>query len=128
VARSCAGRPSSRAGFERRYLLGGEEALLAIDLAAAGWRLVYAQDVVAHHQPADRDRSDRSRLELRNRLWTAWLRRPAARALALSAELAGSGAAGRAALGDAARGLPWVLRRRRVVPPSLERALRLIED
>src|SRR4051794_16749593 len=116
-------------GFEPRYVVGGEESLLSIDLASAGWRLVYADDVVAHHEPADGNRSGRNRRALRNDLWTAWLRRPARRALALSAaSLTSSGKPGRAALRDAVGGLPWVLRRRRVVPPSVERALRLLES
>ena len=39
-------------GFHPRYGFGGEEHLLAIDLAAAGWQLAYVDDVVAHHAPA----------------------------------------------------------------------------
>ena len=64
-------------GFEPRYGIGGEEELLAIDLAAAGWGLIYAGDVVAHHHPARGDgRPGRRRAQVRNALWTAWLRRP----------------------------------------------------
>jgi len=115
-------------GFEPRFQVGGEESLLSIDLAAAGWRLVYAEDVVAHHQPAPGGRGPRARRDVRNALWTAWLRRPLGRALARSARLlAGGGREGPAALAAALRQLPWIVRERRVVPPELERALQAIE-
>lgn len=115
-------------GFEPRFQVGGEETLLSIDLAVAGWRLVYADDVVAHHQPARSGRGPRSRRELRNALWTAWLRRPLRRALTRSAGvLAGGGRDAPAALGAALRELPWVVRERRVVPPAVERGLQAIE-
>ncbi len=38
-------------GFEPRFGIGGEEGLLAIDLASAGWGLAYCADIVAHHHP-----------------------------------------------------------------------------
>jgi GT2 family glycosyltransferase len=115
-------------GFEARFQVGGEETLLSIDLAAAGWRLVYAGDVVAHHQPSPGGRGSRSHREIRNAFWTAWLRRPLRRALARSAGLlAGGGREGPAALGAALRELPWVVRERRVAPPHVERGLRTIE-
>lgn len=115
-------------GFEPRFQVGGEETLLSIDLAVAGWRLIYADDVVAHHQPASSGRRTRSRRELRNALWTAWLRRPLGRALGRSAGLlAGGGRRSPAAFGAALRELPWVVRERRVVPPEVERGLQAIE-
>jgi hypothetical protein len=102
--------------------------LLSIDLAAAGWRLVYMDDVVAHHRPGPRASGPRSRRELRNALWTAWLRRPLRRALGrTTAIVASAGAGGPGALGEALRELPWVVRERRVAPPAVERGLRTIE-
>jgi GT2 family glycosyltransferase len=41
-------------GFDRHYGIGGEENQLALNLAAAGWWLAYAPDVVAHHHPGRR--------------------------------------------------------------------------
>jgi|SRR5215210_1362010 len=115
-------------GFEPRFGVGGEETLLSIDLAAAGWRLVYADDVVAHHEPSPGGRGARDRREIRNALWTAWLRRPLRRALARSAGLlAAGGRDAPAALGGALRELPWVVRERRVAPPYVERGLQAIE-
>jgi len=118
-------------GFEPRLFLGAEEALLAIDLSCAGWMLAYVDDVIVHHAPSPtRDRAARRRLLERNHLWIAWLRRPLRRALATtlcSTRRATHDPCVRAALLEAARGLPWVLGRRRVVPPDLEHQLRLID-
>jgi GT2 family glycosyltransferase len=111
------------AGFDRRFGIGGEEEVLAMDLAAAGWGLAYVDDVVAHHEPSSGQRPAREVRQLRNRLWSIWLRRPLDRALRLTLE---SGA-GPTALLSAARGLPWVLRERRPVPPHVERLLRTLE-
>ncbi len=116
-------------GFDARYALGGEEARLAVDLARGGWDLAYVDDVVAHHHPAEDGRGGRSWVIVRNDLWTAWLRRPRAAAARRSARLLGAVApavAGRAAF-EAARGLPWVLRERRVVAPALEARLALLD-
>jgi GT2 family glycosyltransferase len=115
-------------GFHARYGFGGEEHLLAVDMAAAGWGLAYVDDVVAHHQPEPGPRVGRATRELRNRLWSTWLRRPLARAarrtIALTLDGNGHGAA---ALVAAVRGLPWVLRERHVIPDNVERGLRLLE-
>ena len=115
-------------GFERRYGIGGEEGLLAIDLAAAGWGLIYAPDVVALHHPDGAARPGRRRAEVRNALWTAWLRRPLLGAARRTAHLLGPWPRDpetRGGLIDALKGIPWVLRSRRPVPPELERRLRL---
>jgi N-acetylglucosaminyl-diphospho-decaprenol L-rhamnosyltransferase len=115
-------------GFSPRLPIGGEEALLAIDLFAAGWKLVYADDVVAHHRPAAGGRNGRRQRELRNALWTAWLRRPAASARARTADaLRDAGRAAPATFAAALAGLPWVLAERRVVAPATEAALRAVE-
>jgi GT2 family glycosyltransferase len=118
-------------GFEPRFFLGGEERLLAIDLAAAGFALAYVDDVVVHHHPSPR-REDgrRRRLLLRNALWCAWLRRPAATALRVTVALARAHVADPAlapALASALAGTPWIVRRRRVVPREIELGLRLLE-
>lgn len=111
-------------GFHRRIRFGGEERHLAIELARRGWQLLYAEDVVAHHHPSPvRDEAGRRRLEVRNQLWTAWLRRPLLLALATTAQ----GLRHPAALAAALGGLPWVLRDRRPVGPDLEAQLRLID-
>jgi GT2 family glycosyltransferase len=116
-------------GFDERFGIGGEEELLAADLAAAGWGLAYVDAVVAHHHPAAGGvRPGRVRTQLRNRLWTAWLRRPLWRAARVTvAAVVPPGRVQRGALIDALAGLPWVLRERRVVPPGVEAGLRTQE-
>jgi GT2 family glycosyltransferase len=115
-------------GFDPHLGIGGEEQLLALDLAAAGWQLAYVDEVVAHHHPwAGGARSGaRHSNELRNMIWATWLRRPARAALARTATLAAASLRARrpGALVDALRGLPWTLRERRALPPDVEHALR----
>ncbi len=119
-------------GFSPRLWLGGEEELLGLDLAAAGWWMSWAEDVIVHHAAsAARDRRQRRQLGIRNTLWTAWLRRPAGGALRRTAAVLRSvppDAASAAAVGAALAGLPWVIRERRVIPPHVEAWLRLLEE
>jgi GT2 family glycosyltransferase len=119
-------------GFEPRFFLGGEEQLLAIDLASAGWSLIYRGDLTVHHHPSPhRDASGRRRLLTRNMLWTLWLRRPLRLALAGTLAAVCSArhdAEARAALLDALRGAPWVLRRRSAASAAVERGLQLLDS
>ncbi|MBO4236197.1 MULTISPECIES: glycosyltransferase family 2 protein [Pseudonocardia] len=118
-------------GFHPRMWLGGEEELLALDLAAAGWWLCWREDVVVHHAPSRlRDPRERRRLGIRNTLWTLWLRRPVRSALRRSAVVLRGAPADRttaAAVLDALRGVRWVAAQRRVVPAEVERGLTLLE-
>jgi GT2 family glycosyltransferase len=111
-------------GFSERLWLGGEEELMAGDLAAAGWELCYLPALTVHHQASRaRDPHRRRRDGIRNTLWTTWLRRPLRPALRRTAHLLRTLPRDRVtALGllAAARGIPWVLRERRVLPPSAE--------
>ena len=119
-------------GFSPRMWLGGEEELLAIDLAAHGWWMCWDPDIVIHHAPSrQRDPRRRRRLGIRNTLWTMWLRRPGRSAARRTLDVLRSAprdAATLAAVAEALRGLPWVLSERRVVPPSVEEGLRSLED
>ena len=118
-------------GFDEMLQIGGEEGLLAIDLAAAGWQLCYCDSVVAIHEPSRmRDRPGRERVIIRNELWSAWLRRPlpaVTRKTARVALAATYDPQARQALLDALREAPTVVRRRRPVPPYLEGQLRTLE-
>jgi GT2 family glycosyltransferase len=108
-------------GFHPAFGIGGEEELLALDLAAGGWLLRYVPEVVAHHHPAPRGpqaRHARRRHQLRNELWTAWLRAPAADAAARTARMA---ARHPGVLPRALRGMPWIARERRPVGRTLAR-------
>ncbi|MFI7576047.1 glycosyltransferase family 2 protein [Micromonospora sp. NPDC049497] len=115
-------------GFTEKLRTYGEEALLAMDLAAAGWHLSYVDEVVAHHLPlpSGRDAGARHRVEARNRLLTAALRRPAAVVLRTAAG-ALRDPAGRRGLLDAGREVGWVLRNRRPLPAPVEAGLRVLE-
>jgi GT2 family glycosyltransferase len=119
-------------GYEPRFSVGGEEELLAWDLAAAGWWLCYAPELTVHHHPSPRRNAGTRRgLLLRNALWCAWMRRPWPAALRRSGRLLTSAPRDGVTLrglAGAVAGLPWVLRRRRVLPPAVERGLRLIES
>jgi GT2 family glycosyltransferase len=111
-------------GFSERLWLGGEEELMAGDLAAAGWELCYLPTLTVHHQASKaRDPHRRRRDGIRNTLWTTWLHRPVRPALRRTLHLLRTVPRDRVtALGllDAVRGIPWVVRERRVLPPSAE--------
>jgi N-acetylglucosaminyl-diphospho-decaprenol L-rhamnosyltransferase len=111
-------------GFSDRLGVGGEEELLAWDLAAAGWLMSYVPEIVAHHDPPPNDgRPERRERQLRNALWTTWLRRPARTAAARTLGTLRRSPRDRhtaRALAQAVGGLPWVLRERRVNPPHVE--------
>lgn len=117
-------------GFDDLLFFFGEEDLLAIDLADAGWDVCYVDTVVARHDPDPPSDGDaRRQRELRNSVLTTWLRRPAGVALAETARAAAVAArdpvARRAAVELVAR-LPRVLGRRRAITPGTEAALRAI--
>jgi GT2 family glycosyltransferase len=118
-------------GYSRLLFIGGEEELLAYDLAARGWPISYRADVIAHHWPSPvRDARQRSSLEARNRILVAWLRRPLPRAAGDTVRLARAAArdpaAGRALVETVVR-LPAALLLRRRLPAHVEADIRLLE-
>jgi len=119
-------------GFSRLLFFGGEERLLAWDLAAGGWALCYVPDVVAHHVPSPRRPPGRQRrhLEQRNALLAAWMRRPPRVALTATASAVLAGLRDterRGALTAAINRLPAALRQRRRLPPDVEHQVALLE-
>jgi N-acetylglucosaminyl-diphospho-decaprenol L-rhamnosyltransferase len=116
-------------GFEPRLHVYGEEALLAMDLAARGWGLAYMPSLVVRHlpEPHGRDPRARRRRQARNDLLTTWLRRPAGVGWH-SAVRQLRDRDGRAGLLDALGHLPWVLRHRRPLPSHVEAAVRTLQD
>jgi GT2 family glycosyltransferase len=117
-------------GFHPRYGVGGEEALLAIDLAARGWECAYVEQVVARHHPSgQRDLATRRAREVRNDLWTLWLRRRLTAAAGTTARRVLSSAREPAVwegARQAAAGWHWVLRERQPVDRALERRLGIL--
>lgn len=118
-------------GFEPRFGVGGEESLVAYRLAAAGWDLVYAPDVVVHHRPSPlRDVTVRRRVLARNEILTAALCRPIGALSRVAARAARAAAHDRAAargLVAAVAALPWALRHRQVVPRHVAREIDVAE-
>lgn len=118
-------------GFHRLLFIGGEETLLAYDLAARGWGVSHCPDIVAHHHPHPAPRTGRPAVQHRNALLTAWLRRPLPYALARTRALAADARRdhhARRGLRGALVRLPAALYDRRPLPPQVERAARLLEE
>jgi GT2 family glycosyltransferase len=116
-------------GFDDLLHFMGEEELLALDLAAHGWALCYVDQVVAHHHPgAAGPRPGRRARAARNRVLTAVMRRPwPAVARIVAAELA-RGRAEREGVARATASLPEALRRRTMLPASVEDRRRMLVE
>src|SRR5205085_10244188 len=116
-------------GYRRGLGIGGEEELLALDMAAVGWAIAYVDAMVARHFPSlVRDAAARTVNEDRNRVLVGWLRRPAGRALsgtALLAARARHDPLARRALAGLLAALPRALAARRRLPASVEAQLRV---
>jgi GT2 family glycosyltransferase len=116
-------------GFDDVIFFMGEEERLALDLATLGWGLAYVDRVVAHHHPSpSRDTVARLARAARNRLLTAVLRRPWPVVLRAVAEDLRGGRSGWVAVLEAVPVLPRALARRRVLPPHVEAARRLLDQ
>jgi N-acetylglucosaminyl-diphospho-decaprenol L-rhamnosyltransferase len=115
-------------GFNPRFGMGGEEKLLAFDLAARGWELAYVEAVTAHHHPDSGERPNRRADTLRNELWTTWLRRrlPAAALATMRVVAKALRERHAAVLVEALRGMPWILAERRPLTVPLDRAARRV--
>ncbi|QGZ64223.1 glycosyltransferase family 2 protein [Paraburkholderia acidisoli] len=117
-------------GYDERLSHGGAETLAALDVLAAGHRIVYCEQALAHRDPLYRwfTRAQQCALA-RNAAWVAWMRLPVrdalgatGRALAVFARQRSLGPAGFALL----RGAFWTLRRRHVVPPHVVQLTRQV--
>ncbi|RBY97888.1 glycosyltransferase family 2 protein [Blastococcus sp. TF02-8] len=119
-------------GFCERLWLGGEEELMSGDLAARGWELCYLSELTVHHQASSARDPHRRRADgIRNTLWTTWLRRPLRPALRRTGHLLRTVPRDRVTargLLAAARGVPWVLRERRVLPPHAEARFAALDE
>ncbi|WP_225827410.1 glycosyltransferase family 2 protein [Streptomyces naphthomycinicus] len=118
-------------GYHPLLFFGGEETLLAYDLAAAGWGIAYEPALRARHHPEHHGRTGRPFLVRRNHVLTTCLRRPWPVALRAGAELALAAAArrpgARRALKETVARFPAALARRRTLPPHVEHAARLLD-
>jgi GT2 family glycosyltransferase len=119
-------------GFSPVLHFGGEEQLLAYDLAARGWDLCYVDSVRAHHHPSGHrpPAARRRRVQQRNQLLTSWMRRPGRFCLTELAEAVAAAPRDRdtlPALAGAVRRLPQAIARRQVLPDHVERQARTLE-
>ena len=118
-------------GYEPHFFIGGEEALLALDLAVRDWTLLYAPQLVVHHYPsAQRDTGLRRKLLMRNAIWVAWMRLPWKFALKQTLDMLRTAYRWHilaATALNALRGLPWALENRRVIPLAVEAMYRQIQ-
>jgi GT2 family glycosyltransferase len=120
-------------GFSPVLHFRGEEQLLALDLAAAGWDLCYYPGLHAYHRPSANRASapaQRARV-LRNEFLTSCMRRPpgtcATASRALLREALRDPAYVRATAEALVR-IPKALRLRRRLSDELERKVRLLES
>src|SRR4051794_19229138 len=118
-------------GFSPLLFFGGEEQLLAADLAAAGWTLCYLDEIIARHASRDEGVTPaRWALQTRNDVLVLWLRRPLGRAALRTAGLAARATRNRAAASafvGVVRRLPAALSARKRVPPQIDRDLQIAE-
>ena len=115
-------------GYSPLLGFGGEERLLSLDLAEAGWQQCYVDALVAHHLPSPRreDWPRRWARYRRNDTLTAWLRLPLAWALRETSRFlldAAREATAQRELAHFARLLPRALLGRRPVAPEIARRL-----
>jgi GT2 family glycosyltransferase len=114
-------------GFDRVVFFAGEEERLALDLAAAGWALCYAPDVVARHWPsAQRGVRRRYVRVARNTVLTAVMRRPWRQVLGVTSRVVRQ-PYGLAGVTAALPRLWLAVRSRRPVPAHVESMLRLLD-
>jgi GT2 family glycosyltransferase len=112
-------------GFDPVVFFAGEEARLAIDLAAAGWQLCYVPSLVIHHHPSPsrHSRSARNIVVARNDLLTAVMRRPWSAVLRIGARSLRRPDGRRGILRTVPR-LRAALAARRRIPAEVEQDLR----
>jgi Predicted glycosyltransferases len=114
-------------GFDDIIRFPGEEARLAMDLAAGGWQLAYLDELLVHHHPSGpRDPRAREAAIVRSRLLTAVMRWPWRRVVPIAIQSASAGPTTRSGLHQALPALPAALRARRVLPAHVLDVLDLI--
>lgn len=118
-------------GFEELLFFMGEEETLALDLASAGWEMVYAPEVVALHRPETvaRDSRTRRRRQVRNGLLSALIHHPWEVVMGRTRVLLAVAVRDvdvRAGLLQAMLGAPRALLRRRPLPAPVEAGRRLL--
>lgn len=118
-------------GFEVRFRTGGEEAIVAMEMARHGWALSYIDELVTHHHPSrSRDVFARRVEGVCVDLWLAWMRRSPRRVRRVTTRIlrqAFTSSSHRVGIRRAIRQFPQVARLRRPVPDWLEVQLMLLD-
>ena len=119
-------------GFSPRLWLGGEEELLCTDLVTAGYWLCYLPAATVHHQASHAPGRGPAPPARHQEHALVHLAAPPGRRRVAADRRTGRHRAprrglGRRVLGTAVRGLPWVLRERRPVPPAVEARIQLLD-
>lgn len=118
-------------GFQERFRTGGEEGIVALDLARDGWERQYVPEIVTHHWPAARDNMPERHVEgVCVDIWLACLRRRPRRIAAVMADQlrrATRDPIYRRGIRRAWPRIPEVLREREAAPRWLEQQLELLE-
>jgi hypothetical protein len=119
-------------GYSKHIYFSGEEELLGIDLAAAGWGLTYCEDVVGRHCPAPRNNmAQRYQMGVRNKIQVGFMRRPWSKALRILGQHVGQAVQNRNVALGIIQGLarvPISLKNRQEVPWWIEQQIELLED
>lgn len=118
-------------GFEERFRTGGEEAIVAMELARNGWALSYIDELVTHHHPSpSRDVFARRVEGVCVELWLAWMRRSPQRVRRVVTRVLRqslSSSPHRVGVRRALWQFPRVARQRRPVPDWLEAQLVMLD-
>lgn len=118
-------------GFDLSFRTGGEEAIVAWELARAGWALRYVEEIVSHHWPDPRRNMPERYFEgICVDVWLTWMRRrPAVVGQVMWQQLrhAISDPTYRAGIRTAWPQIPVALRKRRPLPGWLEAQVELLE-
>lgn len=121
----------SAGGFNHNFGTRGEEELLAVDMAKNGWGLAYIPSLVSHHYPTKAPAKNPMKVqEIRNNLWTCWMRRSPSNVLKVTGRYvrdAFRDADARAGVTTALQGASWAIRKRDPLPRWLENQLELKE-
>jgi GT2 family glycosyltransferase len=117
-------------GFHPLLGTGGEEELLAWDLAARRWGIRYVPGLVAHHEPRPGPARGAARVShlRRNAILTAIMRRPWHHVARHVADGIAAGPADRAGVAAAVGQAPRALTQRRPLPAHVERQLALLNS
>ncbi len=112
-------------GFDDVVRFPGEEERVALDLMDAGWRMIYADELVVHHHPSPRRHSPDKRIAAvtRSAVLTAVMRLSWRRVWRRVRLAATAGPAARRGLADSLGDVPRALRVRRPVSAGLQRTV-----